>query len=26
LYMAVGCILIFAVLVDQFFPELTHKE
>jgi ribose/xylose/arabinose/galactoside ABC-type transport system permease subunit len=26
LYIAVGCILIFAVLVDQFFPELTHKE
>jgi ribose/xylose/arabinose/galactoside ABC-type transport system permease subunit len=26
LYIAVGCILIFAVLIDQFFPELTHKE
>ena len=26
LYIAVGCILIFAVLVDQFFPELTHEE
>jgi len=26
LYIAVGCILIFAVLVDQFFPELTHKD
>jgi ribose/xylose/arabinose/galactoside ABC-type transport system permease subunit len=26
LYVAVGCILVFAVLVDQFFPELTHKE
>lgn len=26
LYIAVGCILVFAVLVDQFFPELTHKE
>lgn len=26
LYITVGGILIFAVLVDQFFPELTHKE
>jgi len=26
LYIAVGCILIFAVLVDQFFPELVRKE
>ena len=26
LYIAVGCILVFAVLIDQFFPELTHKE
>ena len=26
LYIAVGCILVFAVLVDQFFPELTHKD
>ena len=26
LYIAVGCILIFAVLIDQFFPELTYKE
>lgn len=26
LYIAVGCILIFAVLVDQFFPGLTRKE
>ena len=26
LYIAVGCILVFAVLVDQFFPELTHQE
>lgn len=25
-YIAVGCILIFAVLVDQFFPELVHHE
>jgi ribose/xylose/arabinose/galactoside ABC-type transport system permease subunit len=25
-YIAVGVILIFAVLVDQFFPELIHKE
>jgi len=25
-YIAVGLILIFAVLVDQFFPELVHKE
>jgi ribose/xylose/arabinose/galactoside ABC-type transport system permease subunit len=25
-YIAVGIILIFAVLVDQFFPELIHKE
>ena len=24
-YIAVGVILIFAVLIDQFFPELTHK-
>lgn len=24
-YIAVGVILIFAVLVDQFFPELIHK-
>lgn len=26
LHIAVGCILIFAVLVDQFSPELIHKE
>ncbi len=26
LYIAVGCILIFAVLIDQFFPELVRKE
>jgi ribose transport system permease protein len=26
LYIAVGAILIFAVLIDQFFPELTYKE
>ncbi len=26
LYITVGSILIFAVLIDQFFPELTHKE
>lgn len=26
LYIAVGCILVFAVVVDQFFPELTHKD
>jgi ribose/xylose/arabinose/galactoside ABC-type transport system permease subunit len=25
-FIAVGVILIFAVLVDQFFPELIHKE
>jgi len=25
-YIAVGIILIFAVLIDQFFPELVHKE
>ncbi|MFW6138114.1 MAG: ABC transporter permease [Spirochaetota bacterium] len=25
-YIAVGIVLIFAVLVDQFFPELIHKE
>ena len=25
-YIAVGLILIFAVLVDQFFPELVHTE
>jgi ribose/xylose/arabinose/galactoside ABC-type transport system permease subunit len=25
-YIAVGVILIFAVLIDQFFPELVHKE
>ncbi len=25
-YIAVGVILIFAVLIDQFFPELIHKE
>ncbi|MCG8571986.1 MAG: ABC transporter permease [Spirochaetes bacterium] len=25
-YIAVGLILVFAVLVDQFFPELIHKE
>lgn len=25
-YIAVGCILIFAVLVDQFFPELVYHE
>lgn len=26
LHIAVGCILIFAVLLDQFAPELVHKE
>ena len=25
-YIAVGCILIFAVLIDQFFPELVYHE
>jgi ribose/xylose/arabinose/galactoside ABC-type transport system permease subunit len=25
-YIAVGIILIFAVLIDNFFPELIHKE
>ena len=25
-YIAVGCILIMAVLIDQFFPELVHHE
>ena len=25
-YIVVGLILIFAVLIDQFFPELIHKE
>jgi len=25
-YIVVGVVLIFAVLVDQFFPELVHKE
>ncbi len=25
-YIMVGVILIFAVLIDQFFPELIHKE
>jgi len=25
-YILVGVVLIFAVLVDQFFPELVHKE
>ncbi len=25
-YIAVGIILVFAVLIDQFFPELIHKE
>jgi ribose transport system permease protein len=25
-YIATGCILIIAVLIDQFFPELVHKE
>jgi ribose transport system permease protein len=25
-YIVVGIILIFAVLIDQFFPELIHKE
>ena len=25
-FIAVGLILIFAVLIDQFFPELIHKE
>jgi len=25
-YVATGCILIIAVLIDQFFPELVHKE
>jgi ribose transport system permease protein len=25
-FIAVGIILIFAVLIDQFFPELIHKE
>ncbi len=26
LYIAVGAILIFAVLIDQFFPEITYKK
>ncbi len=26
LHIAVGCILIFAVLVDKFSPEIIHKE
>jgi ribose transport system permease protein len=26
LYIAVGGILVFAVLIDQFFPELTYEE
>ena len=25
-YIATGCILIIAVLIDQFFPELVYKE
>ena len=25
-YIAVGVILVFAVLIDQFSPELIHKE
>ena len=25
-FIAVGLILIFAVLIDQFFPELIHRE
>jgi ribose/xylose/arabinose/galactoside ABC-type transport system permease subunit len=25
-FIAVGLVLIFAVLIDQFFPELIHKE
>jgi len=25
-YIATGCILIFAILIDQFFPELVHGE
>jgi len=25
-YIAIGCILIIAVLVDQFFPELVYRE
>jgi len=25
-YIATGCILIIAILIDQFFPELVHKE
>ena len=25
-YIAVGCILIIAVLIDQFFPELVYRE
>jgi ribose transport system permease protein len=25
-FIAVGLILILAVLIDQFFPELIHKE
>lgn len=25
-YIAVGVVLIFAVLMDQFFPEIVHKE
>jgi ribose transport system permease protein len=25
-YIAVGVILVFAVLIDQFFPELIHRE
>jgi len=26
IYIAIGLILIFAVLMDQFFPELIHRE
>ena len=25
-YIATGCILIIAILIDQFFPELVHRE
>jgi ribose/xylose/arabinose/galactoside ABC-type transport system permease subunit len=25
-YIAIGCILIIAVLIDQFFPELVYRE
>jgi len=25
-YIAIGCILIISVLIDQFFPELVHRD